>query len=76
MNQQITMPTDKSEHLAQQFQKKVKQHGSLTIIPVAQGIVDVFQGQGWATHSRYRNYRNRWFWLAGARIEAERLPDA
>ena len=74
--QTITMPTAQSEHAAQQFQKKVIKHGSLSIYPVAQGIVDIFQGNGWGTHSRYRNYKGRWFWLSGARIEAERLPNA
>lgn len=74
--QTITMPTEQSEQAARNFQKKVSQHGTLTFVPVAQGIVDIFQGDGWSGHSRYRNYKGRWFWLSGARIEAERLPNA
>ena len=62
--------------LAQNSQKKVVQHGSLTLIPVTQGIVDVFQGTGWGGHSRYRSYKGQWFWLAGRRLEAGALPNA
>lgn len=73
--QVITLPTEQSEQAAVNFQKKVISHGTLSLYPVAQGIVDIFQGDGWTTHSRYRNYKGRWFWLSGARIDAERLPN-
>ena len=32
--------------LAQNSQKKIVRHGSLTLLPVANGIVDIFQGSG------------------------------
>lgn len=62
--------------LVAQFKNKVINHGPLTIVPVAQGIVDIFQGTGWSQHSRYRNYKGRWFWLSGVRIEEGALPKA
>lgn len=65
-----------AQQQAAQFKKKVTTHGPLTLVPVAQGIVDVFQGTGWSQHSRYRNYKGKWFWLAGIRLEAGALPNA
>ena len=71
----MTIP-QQNIHLAQQSQKKIVHYGNLTIIPVAQGIVDVFQGTGWGGHSRYRSYKGQWFWLSGRRLEAGALPNA
>lgn len=72
--QVITMPTEQAERAAKAFQKKVTTHGPYTIVPVSQGIVDVFQGSGWSGHSRYRNYKGKWFWIAGQRIDTAGLP--
>ena len=66
--------TEQTERQAKAFQKKVNNHGPYTIIPVSQGIVDVFQGTGWSGHSRYRNYKGKWFWIAGQRIDTAGLP--
>lgn len=70
------MVTEQNIKLAQQSQKKVVQHGPYTLIPVSQGIVDIFQGTGWGGHSRYRNYKGQWFWLAGKRLDTGALPNA
>ena len=74
--QVVTLPTDRSGRQAKVFQKKVIHHGPYTIIPVSQGIVDVFQGAGWSGHSRYRNYKGKWFWIAGQRLDTAGLPNA
>lgn len=63
-------------NMAQHSQKKIVRHGSLTLLPVANGIVDIFQGPGWGGHSRYRQYKGQWFWLSGRRIDAGELPNA
>ena len=70
----ITAPTNESERQAKAFQQKVQQHGSLTFVPVSQGIVDIFQGTGWGGHSRYRNYKGKWFWIAGKKLDTSMFP--
>lgn len=63
-----------NEQMVQQFQRKVIQHGALTIIPVEKGICDIFEGPEWNNHSRYQKRAGKWYYLSGRRINAEQLP--
>lgn len=46
----------------------------LQIHPVERGMYDVFSGDGFDTHSRYRNYKGVWHHMRGERLDKALLP--
>lgn len=47
---------------------------TLQMHPVERGLYDVFQGEGWAKHSRYRHNKGRWFHVSGLVLNPALLP--
>lgn len=47
---------------------------NLQIHPIERGLFDVFSGNGWENHGRYRNYRGVWYHVSGMAVDKASLP--
>lgn len=50
------------------------EQGSLQMHPVERGLFDIFHGEGFSRHSRYRYNKGRWFHISGLVMNPSLLP--
>ena len=64
-----------SEKQAAHAASRITKTNGLQIHPIERGLFDVFDGEGWETHGRYRNYHGRWFHVSGQSFDKTRFPN-
>lgn len=64
-----------NEQMAKKAASRIIKANNLQLHPVERGVFDVFSGDGWEQHSRYRNYHGVWHHMAGAKLNKELLPE-
>jgi hypothetical protein len=58
------------EQLVKQYKDKVIKKDNVQIHKITNSLVDVFQGDGWRTCSRYRKMKGTWTHLSDPRLAA------
>jgi hypothetical protein len=63
--------------LLRQYHSKVtKQADGTLILPVGRFIIDIFTGDGWDKHSRYRKLKGKLIHVSGIKLSHEDLVRA
>lgn len=60
--------------LAKKAASRILRNEVYQLHPVERGIYDVFAGEGFKLHARYRNYHGRWFRISGAVFNHDKFP--
>jgi len=61
--------------MAKRANERIIKTNGLQIHPVERGVYDVFSGEGFNLHSRYRNYKGVWHHMSGERLDKALLPE-
>jgi hypothetical protein len=62
--------TPQDVRMAQKAASRIIKTDNLHLIPVERGLYDVFHGEGFGNHGRYRNYKGRWYFVSGQPVRS------
>jgi len=64
----------REQQMASNAAVRITKINGLQLHPVERGLFDVFDGDGFTHHSRYRHYKGKWFHVSGKSVNVARLP--